>query len=319
MLAGKKADPSADLRQGSGKVSEEVAKDAGVSPRAVEQFIYIEKHPPKQVVDDLCEGKDVKDDKGKARKLTMDGVYVEIKREKSRSEIIKNLESVKAKEVKAAEGVYDVIVIDPPWEMSKIGLDVRPNQAEQLDYPTMSIDEIKELEIPYADDCHVFLWTTQKYLFRSIDILESWVLKHVCTFVWHKDNGFQPFNLPKYNAEFVLYAHRGNPKFVDLKAFNICFHGKSGRHPEKPEEFYDMPAYNTEFFIYARQGKPKFIDTKQFFTTLVAKRGKHSEKPEEFYELLRRVTAGRRIDMFNRRSIEGFDVWGNESQQNQTT
>ncbi|MCC8163349.1 MAG: hypothetical protein LIO86_09375, partial [Lachnospiraceae bacterium] len=188
-------------------------------------------------------------------------------RESKREKLIEHLESVENQQAKAIEGVYDVIVIDPPWDMQKIERNERPNQSG-FDYPTMSIREIKGMDIPAADDCHVFLWTTQKFLPDAFDILNEWGMKYVCTFVWHKNNGYKPFGLPTYNCEFILYAHKGAPQFVDEKAFFTCF---------------DAP-----------------------------QRG-HSVKPEEFYEIIRRVTAGRRLDMFGRRKIDGFDSWGKEA------
>ncbi|MFO7899032.1 MAG: MT-A70 family methyltransferase [Planctomycetota bacterium] len=189
-------------------------------------------------------------------------------REVKRRGLKEGLESVEAKEVKAAEGVYDVIVIDPPWPMQKIQRDCRPNQS-LLDYPTMTEAELRELAIPAADDCHVWLWTTQKFLPMAFRLLDAWGLRYCCCFVWHKPGGFQPVGLPQYNAEFALYARRGSPKFLETKALPVCF---------------DAP------------------------------RGRHSEKPEAFYEVVRRVTAGRRLDMFSRRRIDGFDGWGKEAE-----
>ena len=69
------------------------------------------------------------------------------------------------------EGIYRTIVIDPPWPMTKIKREVRPNQHE-LDYPTMRVDEIESMPIKdmLADDAFVFLWTTQKFLPDSFAI-----------------------------------------------------------------------------------------------------------------------------------------------------
>lgn len=191
----------------------------------------------------------------------------DVKREAKRAAVVESLDSVSARQAKELAGEYDVIVIDPPWPMEKIEREVRPNQVE-FDYPTMDEGELEAMKMPAASDCHLWLWTTHRFLPMALRLLNAWGFKYVCTFVWHKPGGFQPIGLPQYNCEFAIYARRGAPQFIDTKAFPACF---------------DSP------------------------------RGKHSEKPESFYDVIRRVTAGRRVDIFNRRKIDGFDVWGKEA------
>jgi N6-adenosine-specific RNA methylase IME4 len=177
------------------------------------------------------------------------------------------IEKIRGQAVSAPEGTYSTIVIDPPWPMEKIERECRPNQVK-FDYPTMDEAALAVLKVPAAPNCHVWLWTTQRFLPMAFRLLDAWTLKYVATFVWHKPGGFQPVGLPQYNCEFALYARKGSPKFLTTKKFPTCFQ---------------------------------------------APRGKHSEKPTEFYDMVRRVTAAKRLDMFNRRAIEGFEGWGQEA------
>lgn len=91
----------------------------------------------------------------------------QIVKEKQKAEQPKNIEY--------PEGKYQVIVIDPPWDIEKIIREERPNQNK-----TMSIDEIKQYPIEnLADtDCHLWLWTTHKYLPKAFDILGYWGFKY---------------------------------------------------------------------------------------------------------------------------------------------
>lgn len=149
--------------------------------------------------------------------------------------------------VKAAvfsvDGPFDCVVIDPPWAMEKIDRDVRPNQ-DAFDYPTMINDELvafweREMAGRLKDDCHLFMWTTQKFLPDAINLCREFGFRYVLTMVWHKSGGFQPIGLPQYNCEFAVYARRGAPLFIDTKQFNCCFEAPRREHSRKPDFFYD--------------------------------------------------------------------------------
>lgn len=141
-------------------------------------------------------------------------------------------------------GPFDVVVIDPPWAMEKIDRDVRPKQAA-FDYPVMTIEQIAnhwidEIEPHLKEDCHLFCWTTQRFLPETLSLLRQWGFRYVLTMIWHKSGGFQPIGLPQYNCEFAVYARKGSPLFIDTKNFNVCNEWPRREHSRKPDEFYDL-------------------------------------------------------------------------------
>ena len=232
-------------------------EDLGFNMKQAERFETLAAHP--EIVERII--KEAKDDDDIPTRT-------EVLRKIAQKETQEKINEIKKRELQPAKGKYDVIIIDPPWPMIKIERDCAPEQVE-FDYPTMTTDEIKQITLPKNNNCHLFLWSTHKFLPTAFEILSDWDFKYVCCFVWHKNGGFQPFNLPQYNNEFVLYARFGTPVFTETKDFPTCFS---------------------------------------------ADRTGHSKKPDEFYDMIKRVTCGKRIDMFNRRKIEGFETWGNECQ-----
>lgn len=156
---------------------------------------------------------------------------------------------------------YRCIVIDPPWPMQKIDRDERPNQGKQLDYPTMSLEAIGELDVgSLADDagCHLYLWVTQKYLPAGLALLEQWGFQYQCVMTWVKNVGFTPFSW-MYSTEHVLFARRGSLALERL-GLRLDFGAAVTRHSEKPDVFYRRvieasPAPRLEMFQRtAREG-----------------------------------------------------------------
>jgi N6-adenosine-specific RNA methylase IME4 len=136
--------------------------------------------------------------------------------------------------------VYKTIVIDPPWQVEKILRDERPNQTE-FDYPTMDIDEIKALPVKRLADqtgCHIYLWTTQKYLPLAYDILKAWDVDYQCLMTWVKNVGFTPFSF-MYSTEHCLFGHYGSLPLLQMGK-RLDFQAKVREHSRKPDEFYNL-------------------------------------------------------------------------------
>lgn len=138
---------------------------------------------------------------------------------------------------------YRTVIIDPPWEIDKIKREVRPNQIE-MDYPTMSLDEIKNFGIyrisKLFDEsgCHVYLWTTQKHLKDAYYLFDEWEINYQCLLTWVKNVGFTPYSW-MYSTEFVLFGRMGNLDVIK-KGVRTDFFAKVREHSRKPDEFYNI-------------------------------------------------------------------------------
>lgn len=171
---------------------------------------------------------------------------------------------------------YATVVIDPPWPVTHNMIDRFTERGgtgkyyRHIQYDMMTLEEIAALPVSSCllDSAYVFVWTVQKHLPYTFDLLRAWSLTYRYTMVWHKNTGATMFNWPFGNAEFVVVGTVGQPKLIGQNDFKMCFQA--------------------------------------------ANRG-HSVKPAEFYNTLARVTPAPRIDIFSRRLIPGFDVWGDEA------
>ena len=137
-------------------------------------------------------------------------------------------------------------MIDPPWPMAKITRQVRPKQTwkddhqdDGLDYRTMTIEEIGALPIPALAEmggCHVYLWTTQRFLRDAFAIFEGWGARYQCLMTWVKNVGPTPFSW-MYDTEHVLFGRIGSLDLVE-KGLRLSFAAPVTHHSAKPDAFY---------------------------------------------------------------------------------
>lgn len=175
------------------------------------------------------------------------------------------------------EKKYSIIYADPPWKQSKGGKkSVRKNSSgKPLDYPTISIEEIKE-HIKQAtslttENSVLFLWTIDKYLFDAQRIAEELGYKLHARMIWNKVTGIPAAFTIRYGHEYLLYMYKGKLIPVDVD----------------------------------ERGKIHSVFTEQV--------KKHSQKPQVAYEIIERLYPHRnRLEMYARSRRENWDCWGNE-------
>jgi N6-adenosine-specific RNA methylase IME4 len=136
---------------------------------------------------------------------------------------------------------YRTVVIDPPWPVQKIIRQVRPKQVAKLDYDRMSLDAIKYFlggKLIDHTGCHVYLWTTHRFLPTCFELFREWGVSYECLLTWIKNVGFTPYSW-MYSTEHALFGRVGNLE-VRQKGVRLEFQGNVREHSRKPEEFYDL-------------------------------------------------------------------------------
>ena len=146
---------------------------------------------------------------------------------------------------------YRTIVIDPPWRYGEgwpvgrhpVGTE-HDGRRTALGYPSMSVNEIAALPVAALadpDGCHLYLWTTNRYLRDAFNVVAGWGFRYSQLLVWAKTPmGIGPGGAFSQNAEYVLFSRRGklaHRRRLDTVWFNWP---RTAKHSAKPEHFIDM-------------------------------------------------------------------------------
>ena len=169
-------------------------------------------------------------------------------------------------------GCYNIIYADPPWKY-RSGL---IKGAARLHYPVMPLEDICNLPVGNlaAENCALFLWATCPKLLESFEVIKAWGFEYKgVAFVWVKET-------PTQNK---LWTGMG-------------WWTRSG----------------AELCLLATKGNPKRF-SKSVHQVIFSPVREHSKKPDEtrtrIVELMGDLP---RIELFARQKPEGWDIWGNE-------
>lgn len=169
---------------------------------------------------------------------------------------------------------FSVIYADPPWSFTAYSGKGKARSADRH-YDTMSLDDIKALPVGQlaADDCALLMWSVWPEMPGALEVITAWGFTYkTAGFVWTKET-------PSGNG-----LHWGMGYWTRA---------------------------NTEPCLLATRGSPK-RQAKDVHQVLMSPVGAHSRKPEETQARIERLLRGPYLELFARRPMKGWTVWGNQ-------
>jgi N6-adenosine-specific RNA methylase IME4 len=132
---------------------------------------------------------------------------------------------------------FDVIYADPPWEYE---FSVSEGREIENHYPTMTLDELKRLEIPAADNAVLLLWAPPPKLPEALEVMKAWGFRYVTCAVWDKEKIGMGYWF-RQQHELLLVGVKGNysPPPPD-KRFPSVIRSPRTEHSRKPEVVYEL-------------------------------------------------------------------------------
>jgi len=176
---------------------------------------------------------------------------------------------------------YQIIYADPAWEYTNSGSTKNSRGNAKQFYKTMPINEIKNLPVQEItnENSWLFLWTTYPQLPNGLDVMKAW--------------GFN----------FKTVAFTWIKKTVNMKDFvGMGFYTRA----------------NPEIVLLGLNGKPK-PKNHTVRNIVYSQIQEHSRKPDIVRDKIIELCGDlRRIELFARTKIHGWDSWGNDEKlQNQ--
>lgn len=144
----------------------------------------------------------------------------------------------------AGTETYNVIYADPPWKYSADDL----HGSADHHYLTMSIEEIcgflVENEIKVADDAVLFLWVTNPFLEKALEVVKSWCFQYKTHLAWVKTETRRPGagHYIRGRHEMLWICTRGSftPSVDPSPPIGSVIEAPIEEHSKKPERGYEV-------------------------------------------------------------------------------
>lgn len=185
--------------------------------------------------------------------------------------------------VERIQGRYATILADPPWQFQNRTGKMAPEHRRLLRYPTMELQEIKELPVARlaASQSHLYLWVPNALLMEGLEVMRSWGFTYKTNVVWFKVR-------------------------------------KDGGPDGRGVGFYFRNV--TELVLFGVRGSMRTLKAGRTQVNLVSTRKReHSRKPDELYDLIEDCSPGPYLELFARFKRRGWHQWGNEDVEENST
>jgi len=132
---------------------------------------------------------------------------------------------------------YDLIYCDPPWRYE---FPVSNSRKIENQYSTLSLDEIKNLIVPAADNCVLLMWATAPKLDEALQVMSAWDFNYRSCAVWDKGTIGMGYWF-RIQHELLLVGIRGNfsPPAPTDRISSVIKEPRCG-HSEKPKVIYSV-------------------------------------------------------------------------------
>lgn len=245
------------------KPKADIIRDAGFTPKQVQRFQTLAAHP--EIVEQAkAEARENDDIVSRSLVLNMVKERQREEREARREEERKdNAEKVERLSTPLdAVGLFQTIVIDPPWDWGDEG-DVNQFGRAKPDYFTMPIEKIEALPVgKIADDnCHLYLWVTNRSLPKAFRLIDAWGFRYVTCLTWCKPS-FGMGNYFRGSTEQVLFCVKGSQPIKRHDVGTWFWAERGDRHSAKPDEFYKIVescSYGPYIDVFGRDGREGWV------------------------------------------------------------